>query len=81
MIWVEVHGMYASRTCLVEIIQNVISGRRYTENYIIAANVEQAVVDTGIFPGECVNVLVVKLGVFFEGVIVVNAPLVILVEH
>lgn len=81
LIWVEVNCMYASWTCLVEIVQYVITGRCYAKNDIITADVEEAVIDTRIFPGKRVNVLVVELGVLLEGVIVIDAPLVILVEH
>ena len=38
-------------------------------------------VDPGVFPGEGVDVLVVKLGVLLEIVIVVDATLIVLVEH
>ena len=73
--------MYASWTCLIEIVQYVISSRGYAKDDIITANVEEAVIDSGIFPGEGIDILVVKLGVLLQGVIVVDASLVVLVEH
>ena len=81
LIWVEIDCMYASRTCLIKVVKYIVTGRRHAENDIFAVNIEEAVIDTRIFPGECVNILVVKLGVLFESVIVIDAPLVILVEH
>lgn len=81
LIRVEIDCMYTSWTSLIEIIQHVIPGRGYAKNDIIAADIKQPVVDSGIFPGESVDILVVELGMLLEGVIVVDAPLVVLVEH
>ena len=73
--------MYASWPCLIEIVQYVISSRGYAKNDVITADVEEAVIDSGIFPGEGVDILIVELGVLLESVVVVNASLVILVKH
>ena len=81
LIWVEIDCMYAPRTCLIKVVKNVITGRRHTENDIFAVDIEEAMIDTRIFPSECVDILVVELGVLLESVIVIDAPLVILVEH
>ena len=81
LIRVEIDCMYAPRTCLIKVVKNVVTGRRHAENDIFAADIEEAVIDTRIFPGECVNVLVVELGVLLQSVIVIDAPLVVLVER
>ena len=81
LIRVEIDSMYASWACLIEIVQHVVSSRGYAKNGIVAADVEEAMVDSGVFPGEGINVLVVELGMLFEGVIVVDASLIVLVEH
>lgn len=81
LVRVEIDCVYTSWTCLIEIVQHVIPGRGYAKYDIIATDIEQAVVDSGIFPGESVDILVVELGVLLESVIVVDAPLVVLVEH
>ncbi len=81
LVRVEIDSMYASWACLIEIVQHIISSRGYAKNDIVTADVEEAMVDSGIFPGEGVNVLVVELGMLYESVIVVDASLVVLVEH
>ena len=81
LIWVEIDCVYASWTCLIEIVQYIISGRGYAKNDIITADVEEAMIDAGIFPREGVDIFVVELGVLFESVVVVDASLVVLVKH
>ena len=81
LIWVEIDCMYTPRTCLIKVVKYIVTSRRHAENDIFAADIEEAVIDTRIFPGECVNILVVELGVLLESVIVIDAPLVVLVEH
>lgn len=81
LIRVEIDRVYASWTCLIEIVQYVVSGRSYAKNDIITANVEETVINSRVFPGKGVDVLVIKLGVLFESVIVVDASLIVLVEH
>ena len=81
LIRVEIDCVYASWTCLIEIVQHVVPGRSYAKNGVITADVEEAMIDSWIFPGKGVNVLIVELGVLFESVIVVDASLVVLVKH
>ena len=73
--------MYASWSCLIEIVQYIVPSRGHAKNHIIAPNVEETVIDSRIFPGEGVDVLIVELGVLFKSVVVVDASLVVLVEH
>lgn len=81
LVWVEIDCVYAPRTCLIEVVHDVISSRCYAKNDIITADVEEAMIDSRVFPGKGVDVLVVELGVLLESIIVVDAPLVVLVEH
>ena len=81
LIRVEIDCVDASWPCLIKIVQYVISGRSYAKNNIITADVEEAVIDSGIFPGEGVDVLIVELGMLLQSVVVVNASMVILVKH
>lgn len=81
LIRVEIDCVYASWTCLIEIVQYIVSGRGYAKNDIITADVEETMIDPGIFPGEGVDVLIVELGVLSESIVVIDASLVVLVEH
>ena len=81
LVGVEIDCVYASWTCLVKIVQYIVAGRGHAKNDIITANVEEAMIDAGVFPGEGVDVLVVELGVFLQSVVIVDAPLIVLVKH
>lgn len=80
LVGVEVYGVNASRR-LEGVRQDVISGGRDGQDNILRAKFQKALVNTGILPGEGVDVLILELGVLLQLVVVVDAPVVVLVEE
>lgn len=77
---VQVDGVDAGRG-LQRVREDVVARAGDGEHDVVAAELEDLAVDAGVFPGEGVDVLVVELGVFWELVVVVDAPVVVLVKE
>lgn len=78
--WVEVDGVDAS-WALGEVRENIVASRGNSENLVIGTKLEDTLVNAGIFPGKRIDVLIVELGMLLQLVIVVDAPMVVLVEE
>ncbi len=80
LIRVEVDGVYTARITAQEIIQHVISSAGDAQHNVIFFYFQQAVIHPWIFPSESVYVLVPELQMFLELVVIVNAPVMMLIE-
>lgn len=69
-----------SSWALLEVIQDVISRACDCKDNVVSLDVQQLVIHAGIFPGKCVDVLVLELRVFREEVVVEDPAGVILIE-
>lgn len=79
LVRVHVNGVNAFRAFL-EVVQNVVTGTCNGQNDILTVDVQQTVVDTGIFPVESVDVLVLELRVLGKLIVVVDTVVVVLVK-
>lgn len=61
--------------------EDVVAGGSDGEDDVVGGESQEAVVDAGVFPGEGVDVFVFELGVFGQLVVVVDSPVVVLVEE
>ncbi|KIH89559.1 hypothetical protein SPBR_06644 [Sporothrix brasiliensis 5110] len=77
---VEVDGVDAGGA-LQRVGQNVVAGTGDGEHDVLLVEPEQALVDAGVLPRKRIDVLVAELGVLGELVVVVDAPVVVLVEE
>lgn len=77
---VEINSVDAGRTSQ-GIRKNVVSGAGDGQDHVVRSQLQQTRIHTRILPGESVDVLVLELGVLLEGVIVVDTPVVVLVEE
>ena len=80
LVWVEVYGVDAcwGAQCVGE---NVVACGSDGENDVVRTEFEEAVVDTRIFPGEGIDVFVFELLVLLQLVVIVDSPVVVLVEE
>ena len=79
LVRVKVHCVYTTRVFL-KIVQDVVTSTSDCQDHIVLTDVKKSVIYTRVFPGECVDVLILKLGVLGEHVIVVDPVVVILIE-
>lgn len=79
LIWVQINRMDTTRA-LLKIVEDVVTGTGDGQNDIVSLDIQQAVVNAGIFPIESIDVLISKLSVFWEEVIVEDTVVVILVK-
>jgi len=77
---VEVDGV-DTRGTLAGVGENVVAGASDSEDDVLGANLENAFVNAGVFPGEGIDVFVIELSVFLELIIIVDPPVVVLVEE
>lgn len=80
LVRVEVDGVQAVRR-LQRVGEDVVAGAGDGEDDVVGRDVEEAVVDAAVFPGEGVDVFLFELGVFLELIVVVDSPVVVLVEE
>lgn len=78
--WVQVDGV-DSGWALHRIRQDVISRTANCQNDIVRLEVQNSGVYTRIFPSESVDVLIVELLMLLELVVIVDSPVVILIEE
>lgn len=79
LVGVQVNCVYTARV-LLKIVQDIVTGTSDCQDHIVLTDIKQSVIHTRIFPGECVDVLILKLGVLGQHVIVVDPVVVILIE-
>lgn len=77
---IEIHGVDTGGT-LSQVRQNVITGRADGEDLIIGSQLQKSFIDASVLPSEGIDVLVVELSVLLKLVIIINAPVVVLVEE
>ena len=77
---VQIHGMNTSRA-LEEIREDVVASGSDSKDLIISTQLQEALVDTGVFPCESIDVLILELSMLRKLLIVVDAPVVVLVEE
>lgn len=77
---VQVDSMNASRA-LGQVRKNVVASRGDGKNLVLGSELQNALINASIFPGKSIDVLVVELLVLLELVVVVDTPVVVLVEE
>lgn len=61
--------------------QDVVAGGSDGEDNVIGLYFKEACIGTIVFPGEGINIRVIKTAVLFKCFVVVNAPMVVLVPR
>ena len=79
LVGVQVDSVHSLRAVL-KIVQDVITSTGNGQDHIITRNVQESMVNARILPGECVDVLILELGVLRELIIVKDPVVVVLVE-
>lgn len=74
----EIDGVNTSRV-LERVRQNIVAGTRNGQDDVVFLNFENACVGSRVLPGKGVDIFVVKLFVFLELVVIVDAPVVSLI--
>lgn len=73
--------MDALRCTVDDIREDVIACRGDGEDHIVAVDLEDAMINPWVFPRESIDVRVVELGVFLQQFVIVESPMVDLVEE
>lgn len=61
--------------------QDVVTSGRDGKNNILGSEFEKTLIDTSIFPSEGVDVLILELEMLLQLIIIVDSPVVILIEE
>lgn len=77
--WVEIDGMN-TLWLLQKVVEDVVSSTSDGQDDIVMVDLEELSVDLGILPVEGVDVFVSKLLMLLEKVVVIDSPVVLLVE-
>ena len=77
---VQIHSV-DSRRALCRIREYVISSAGNGQHYIFCPQIEQALIRSSIFPRKGVNVLVVELCVLLKLIVIVDTPVMVLIER
>lgn len=62
------------------ILEEIVPGTCQTEHNIVVPNLQQTLIDPRILPGKSIEVIIIKLRMFFELIVVVYASLVVLIK-
>lgn len=77
---VQVNGVDSSRA-LQSIREDVVTGAGDGENYVVGLQLQDALVYAGVFPGKCIDILVIELGMLLQLVVVVYPIVMVLVKE
>ncbi len=77
---VEIDSVNTSRA-LGQVRQDVVTSRGNGKNLVIWAKLQDALIDASIFPGKGIDVFIVELLVLLQLIVVVDTPMVVLVEE
>lgn len=64
-----------------DIREDVITCRGDSEDHIVTVDLEDAVINPWVFPRESIDVRVIELGVFLQQFVIVESPVMVLVEE
>lgn len=64
-----------------DIREDIITCRGDSEDHIVTVDLEDAVINPWVFPRESIDVRVIELGVFLQQFVIVESPVMVLVEE